>query len=190
MPQECGCINVLGFEEGKWEVNAIGCLPEEAPGPQQCNRLWEEYHTPAVVRLHCIAVRDHAIRMAERLRSQGTSVNFAILEAAALLHDLCRTEKDHEKKAAEVLRKHGWLRLASIVLQHHDRAPDAGFNETDILYLADKYIKGTVCVSLQQRFEESLKKCKNPEAKLAHEMRYRQAIEIENKFLQLAKTKQ
>ncbi len=186
LDQPYGCINVLTYEEGNWRGNAIGILPNASPDPDTCYQLWKEYQTPLEVQQHCIAVRDQALRMAYSMSSQGVMVHIDILEAAALLHDLCRAEKEHEKKAAEVLREHGWLRLASIVARHHDRVPEDGFDEGDILYLADKYIQGTTCVSLKQRFEESKKKCKDVNAMDVHDKRFRQAIESEKKFLQLA----
>jgi HD superfamily phosphohydrolase YqeK len=65
-------------------------MPRPVPDAEQCRALWDEYHTPSNVRLHCALVRDVAVRLGADLQERGQTVDLAVVEAAALLHDWLR----------------------------------------------------------------------------------------------------
>ena len=120
--QPWGGITAVEEKDGRFDVLSVGLRPA-LPDEAEIRALYEKYHTPEPVILHCRAVAERAARLAE-----GTDANPALLHTAALLHDLCRTEgKAHPQRAAAVLDAAGWPRMAEIVGQHHDlrEAPSA-----------------------------------------------------------------
>ena len=48
-------------------------------------------------------------------------------------------------------------------------------DEAAVVYLADKLVQGDRTVTLKERFTASGEKCKTPEARVAHERRFRTA---------------
>jgi len=64
--------------------------PRPIPTAAECLALWDQYHTPGNVRLHCAKVRDVAVYLGGRLNDGGERVDLALTEAGALLHDWLR----------------------------------------------------------------------------------------------------
>lgn len=94
---------------------------EKYPDERERRALLDVMGTPEPVRAHCRAVLERAAILAGR---SPEPVDWALLEGACLLHDLCRTQgRDHPRRAAEVLSEAGWPELAEIVRQHHDLGP-------------------------------------------------------------------
>lgn len=174
LPQPYGCVNVLGYEDGRFTVWAAGADPLAVPEPEERASLLEEWNTPEPVRAHCAAVRETALELAEGL----AGIDTAMLSASAELHDLCRTEPDHARAGAEALSRRGYLRLARIAACHHDCPTDGPMDEEKLLFLADKLVRGDRRVTLEERFAASEKKCGTPEALAALERRKHAAASI------------
>ena len=106
--------------------------------------------------------------------------------AAAKLHDICRSEgKDDPGKAAKILAKAGYKELAQIVAVHQDlteNMPDALAEEAELLYLADKLLKGASPVTLEERFRQSKEKCKDEAAIMAWQKSYDMARRLSEKY--------
>ena len=111
-----------------------------------------------------------------------------LVRAAGLVHDMCRTQPQHARAAAEALRTLGYLRLAQAVESHHDAPDSAGVGAGKLLFLADKLVSGDREATLSERFELSLKKCTTPEALAAHEKRRQAALAIYDEFLKTARS--
>ena len=107
--------------------------------------------------------------------------NRSLLSAAALLHDICRTEPNHAFAGAQKLRDLGYPEIADIVAVHHDWSGEP-FDESALLYLADKYMQGDQRVTLEERFERSRAKCHTEQALCAHDRRYRLALEAQQQY--------
>ncbi len=60
------------------------------PSPAQIIALYEEFHTPKHVRMHCGMVEYAALLLGKRFIEKGITVNLELLKAAALLHDFVR----------------------------------------------------------------------------------------------------
>lgn len=179
LPQPWGSVNTVQVTAFGCQVCAIGQKPGVVPGPVECGFLMEQCHTPPAVRLHCQAVAKETLRLAA---ASGQTVDHKLLECAALLHDLARTEgPSHPEKGAAILRKAGYPQLAAIVAQHHDLEPDAP-PEAELLYLADKLIQGTKPAPLKARFEASKAKCTTAEAIAVWEKRYQTALSLWKKY--------
>lgn len=149
--------------------------------------LWDKYGTPDEIREHCKAVCVAATYYAERMGN----VNQELVEDAALLHDIVRHRKGHETAGAAILAEEGYPDIAWIVARHSD-FPDREWSEplaaeTALVYLADKQMKGTQMVSIEERFEASRQKIMlqedREEALKIHEARYLQAKKLSKLFL-------
>lgn len=176
------------------QVLELGRMPEDAPSMKECERIWDRYQTPEAVRDHCRAVEQRAACLAQALLDAGQPVDPALVQAAALLHDVARTEKDHPAAGARILVREGYPRIASIILRHHDweRGEEGKEDlEAAIVYLADKQIQGTRPVSLAERFAKSRSRCEKQEdaaeALAALEKRHQQAQSIEDALMKKIK---
>ena len=116
-----------------------------------------------------------------QVAAHGVRLNRSLLSAAALLHDICRTEPNHAFAGAQKLRDLGYPEIADIVAVHHDWS-GGPFDESALLYLADKYMQGDQRVTLEERFERSRAKCHTEQALCAHDCRYRLALEAQQQY--------
>lgn len=132
-------------------------LPSEA----ESRALMEAIQTlPETVAAHCRTVAAAARRLAEALVQAGTAVDVALVDRAALLHDIARTSRDHAAAGARLLERHGFARLAPLVAQHMDLEVDraAPLDEAQIVFLADKLAAGDRLVDLEERFDRKMAK--------------------------------
>ena len=107
---------------------------------------------------------------------------------ACLLHDLCRAEKEHARVSAEAIRKEGYPAIAALVAGHHEaayseREAQGPLTEAEILFYADKRVQEDVLVSVEERFRESRKKCRSPEACAKHDAMLAKTLKIEEKII-------
>lgn len=172
-----GSITEAVFDGGKFMIKRFGVKPEPAPGPREIQSLFERYGTPESVQEHGYKVAEKAMELAGE-----TAINERILATSCILHDLCRPDgRSHPRLAAEALKKAGYTELSACVRQHHDLEPDAGAEE-ELLYLADKMIRGIDEISLEERFEKSRAKCGNAEALASWTRRYEDAKRLMIKY--------
>lgn len=149
------------------------------PSEREVERMLREMDTPPEVRAHCEAVAAQAAVLAARV---NVPVDLELLRTACVLHDMARASgQNHAALAGQYLRKAGYPFLAEIVAQHHDLTGQAPI-EAELLYLADKLVKGTQVVSLDERFARSKNKCRTPEAAENWARRYRDAIRIAEQY--------
>lgn len=183
--------------ENKLCVEELGCMPQEIPDDAVCLAMWDHYHTPDKIRIHCQAVCRKADELAAKLLKGGSRLNTALVHSAALLHDIARAEPDHALTGSSWIRREGYPRVAEIVRQHHDLAfriteqtKELEYDqlETAVVYLADKYINGTLSVTLEERFEASRRRLEAKgaadEAFSAHSRRFCEAKAIEHMLKQ------
>ena len=181
LPQPYGCINELEIGNGVIALTHIGLMPDSAPSPEECLRLLEKYHTPDPVIGHGQCVAAQAETLAEKLAEAGVSLDIPLIRAAALLHDIARSQPHHAETGAQWVCQAGYLQAANIIRQHHELVSFAAgqIDEAAVVFLADKYIQGTDTVSLARRFAESRHKCPDTSALIAHQRRWEQAKEVE-----------
>ncbi|MDR3230903.1 MAG: NTP transferase domain-containing protein [Synergistaceae bacterium] len=129
-------------------------------------------------------VVSHQRRVAEVASRVGqlcgrASVDLDLLNAAAELHDILKTESAHAKKGADFLEENGFPEVAELVRVHTDLSPKATI-EAEILYLADKYVNGTEVHSLREREQRVRQRfADNREALETALYRMKVAIDIE-----------
>ena len=163
----------------RFDMDSHDALSPHIPDVQTCNVLLAQ--VPPQVAAHSRAVQRLALEMCDALAAHGVRLNRALLSAAALLHDICRTEPNHAFAGAQKLRDLGYPEIADIVVVHHDWN-GGPFDESALLYLADKYMQGDQRVTLEERFERSRAKCHTEQALCAHDRRYRLALEAQQQY--------
>lgn len=194
LPQPYGGINMIEVDStGRKIVKICGIMPEGAPDIRKCEQILDHYHTPETVREHCRAVCTKAVQIGRALNKAGCRLDLKLIQAASMLHDVARTETDHATEGAAILRREGYPKVAKIIEQHHDlevhhekeNAVEMP-TETEVVYLADKLIKGTKKVSFEERFAASRKRCEEQEdarsALAAHKRRYDEARKVKEKI--------
>lgn len=168
----------------------IGVRPEELLDEAEITRLYQKYETPAMVIRHMRKVAEVADQLMDGIQMSG--LNRVRVMKACLLHDLCRAEKQHARVSAEAIRKEGYPVIAALVAGHHEatyseREAQGSLTEAEILFYADKRVQEDKLVSVEERFRESRKKCRSPEACAQHDAMLVKTLKIEEKIRRLLK---
>lgn len=128
---------------------------------EQAYRILKEYGTPPHVIRHCEAVSEVAGKVADRLNSKGFSLDAELARTAGLLHDMARTEPDHQTVAADWLRERGYDSHADIIAVHMKYpgfSPAEKTNETDLVCLGDRVCIEGHYAGADARFDYIIKK--------------------------------
>lgn len=168
----------------------IGVRPEELLDAAEISRLYQKYETPKQVIRHMRKVAELANQLMDGIQMSG--LNRVRVMKACLLHDLCRAEKQHARVSAEAIRKEGYPVIATLVAGHHEatyseREAQGSLTEAEILFYADKRVQEDKLVSVEERFRESRKKCRSPEACAYHDQMRMKTLKIEEKIRRLLK---
>jgi molybdenum cofactor cytidylyltransferase len=161
-------------------------LKEEAiPTSAECRMLMQEIQTlPETVITHCRVVAAMAKTLTAAVNKAGGKLDSKLVYAAALVHDIARTEEPHAQRGARVLEEWGFPKPAKIVRVHLDIQvqDDEPINEAEIVYLADKLVSGHQPIDLEQRFQLKMKKYgQDPQMAAAIRLRWDNARRIKAK---------
>lgn len=170
--------------------DGIGVRPEEMLDTAEISLLYQKYETPPRVIRHMRKVAEVADQLMDGMQMPG--LNRVRVMRACLLHDLCRAEKQHARVSAEAIRKEGYPDIAALVAGHHEaayseREAQGPLTEAEILFYADKRVQEDKLVSVEERFRESRKKCRTPEACAQHDAMLAKTLKIEEKIRRLLK---
>ena len=133
----------------------------------------ERYQMLPHIREHCHMVSRVALALANELIKNGEQLNLAEIEAAALLHDITKTKsihsrENHAETGAHLLLSLGYERIAQIVNAHISvpaMDADGRVTEEEVVNYADKRVRHSSVVSLDQRFEDLVQRYgRNPES--------------------------
>ncbi|MBI4858214.1 MAG: NTP transferase domain-containing protein [Acetobacterium woodii] len=158
---------------------------QNTPNPNECEALLDIFQTPAKVRKHSQKVKEVALKIATQLTDMGVEIDTDSLAAAALLHDIVKTEKYHPEKGALILKKMGYEKIGNMILTHMDIEVENNdpISEREILYLADKLVQEDQFVKLSIRKAEIQEKFRyQPEALEKINKRYQDAEMIIEKI--------
>ncbi len=125
------------------------------PDEQACLALLHAFGTPDHVIAHCKAVAAKADQIGAALVAGGYSLDLGLIHAGALLHDIARTEPNHEFAGAQYVEKAGCHpKVAEIVGMHMDLPESETHEITEkvVVYLADKLVEEDKEVSLKERY--------------------------------------
>ncbi|MDR2770967.1 MAG: TIGR03960 family B12-binding radical SAM protein [Clostridiales Family XIII bacterium] len=129
------------------------------PTKEDCLSLLKDFGTPEHVIRHCLTVSEVARRIGAALAEAGFALDLDLIAAAGLLHDIARTEAQHARVGAELLRKQGYARIADIVSRHMEHSfPETleAVTELDAVCLGDRVIRENVCVGFELRMADVL----------------------------------
>lgn len=157
------------YYDGTFRLGRLNLLPGPALGRQACLALLEAAGLPENVLEHCKAVAELALEIAGELEAAGAECDRQLTESAALLHDIARLSPDHAALGARWLEALGYPAQAGIIRQHHESPPEP--LEAAVVSLADKCVSGSRRVNLEERFQLSLSKCADEQARQAHARR-------------------
>ena len=97
------------------------------------------------------------------LKQKGYLFNIHQIACAGLLHDIAKGRPDHAKAGAEIVFQHlNCPKIAEIVSCHMELGDRdiTVLDEVAIVYLADKLVRGTKVVTLEERLQATLEKFK------------------------------
>ena len=178
-------LSVLEEENGELRVREIGLSPRPEITDELCLAMLRASGADDALIAHCRAVAALADELCAKLTEKEILFDSEAVHAAALLHDIAKGEHDHAAAGGLWLKELEYPALAEIVRQHTEPDSDA-FNEAGLVFLADKLVRGSERVALEERFGASLAKCKTPEACAAHARRFALARSLKDKIDRLA----
>jgi uncharacterized protein len=166
------------------------------PTRDDCFRLMGQYGMLSHIVDHSIEVAKIALFLSVELNKRGQKIDLHLVEAAALLHDLTKTEglktkEDHAQTGSEVLKGMGFERVGEVVAEHIqllNKKDPSSVSEEEVVNYADKRVQHDRIVSLEERFIDLKERYgKNPRAFEQLEQLKRDTFEIENKIFSILK---
>ena len=158
---------------------------EGLPDAARCLGLLRDAGLPPQVVAHSRAVAAVAVALTARLNRCELHLNARLVEAAALLHDIARTEPGHAAAGARLLSDLGYRRVAAVTALHMDPQDELEAHgqilpdEAEILYLADKLVAGARVVALDERLTARLADLRTEPEGAAHaRARLERALEL------------
>lgn len=132
------------------------------PTPDECRQIFRETGVGDQVKEHCRIVAVIAKELTDWLNKAGAGLDKDLILAGAMLHDVTRSEPDHARTGARLLESRGYPLVAAVVGVHMDIEVDEShpLTEAEVVYLADKMVKGRNIVSVKDRFAAALNKYK------------------------------
>lgn len=128
----------------------------DVPTDLECDAILDDIcRVPPDVRAHCRKVAEVAALIGRSLAEAGRKVDLEAIRAAAMLHDLARQLPGHATEGGKLLGTMGFDRIGAIVAAHTD-LPDSDpppSLESKVVFLADKLVKGTTLVAVEQRYD-------------------------------------
>ena len=129
------------------------------PSPPQCFQLIASHKMLDNIKAHSLVVARIAEFITMELNDKGMQIPLDLVVAAALLHDIGKTQclntnKDHARLGAEICLQHDLHEIAPIVAQHvilERSFPDTELSAREVVYYADKRVNHDQIVSLQDR---------------------------------------
>lgn len=132
------------------------------PTREDCLKLMFRYGMLENIMDHSLEVARVALALSNELNRKGQKIDIALVEAAALLHDLTKTEclkskEDHALTGARLLRDIGCERVGEVIGEHirlSQKTDTAQISEEEVVNYADKRVRHDRIVSLEERFED------------------------------------
>ncbi len=150
-----------------------------SPSPSTCRRLLAAHEVPAHIRRHSAQVARVARRFAEALHARGEPLDVALVEAAALLHDIAKapclvSRLDHAAEGGRVLRELGLPAVAALVERHvhlGDWDPRGPVTGAELVNYADKRVLYEDVVGLGERFADLIERYSRGQAEFEERIR-------------------
>jgi molybdenum cofactor cytidylyltransferase len=150
-----GCLLDMDCPE-EYRALLMALAHHDAPDADECEAMLEAAATPEPTRRHCRAVAVAATGIARRLKEAGEPLDAELVQAAALAHDIAKGQPAHAEAGAALLREFGFPAVAEVAARHQNLAFDGRVDESAVVYLADKLVRGEAWVGLEARFAPAL----------------------------------
>ena len=173
-----GSVTTLVYENDSLKAETIGASPVPPLTRVLCLRLLQTADACGRITDHCQAVAEEALRIAGCLERHGIRLDRNLIEQGALLHDIARATPGHARVGAQWLRELGYGAAAALT-ERHEELEFSRIDEAAVVFIADKCIRETGWVSLEERFARSAEKCGNDDAVQAHGRKYHIAKNIQ-----------
>jgi len=143
---------------------------------------------------HSIEVARVALFLSVELNRKGQKIDLSLVEAAALLHDLTKTEclrtkEDHAQTGSKLLKEMGYERIGDVVAEHIHLSKEMDplrISEEEVVNYADKRVKHDQIVSLDERFNDLKERYGQSQRALEHLEGLKQAtFKIEKKIFSI-----
>ncbi|MBQ8830002.1 MAG: NTP transferase domain-containing protein [Oscillospiraceae bacterium] len=161
VPVEAGDIDSNRDADFKHEFDKLAAVGKKRLGLSEelCVKILKDAGTPSHIAAHCMAVGSLSKHIAKKLIKCGYFLDAQLCFSAGALHDIKRLEKMHAEAGADYLRTLGYDAVANIV-SHHMTAENlsADFNETTVVFLADKLMREREFVTPDVRYAPALEK--------------------------------
>jgi len=144
---------ILRDMDVKEDYEALILLPQTL-NSAECMEILTYYHVSDEVIAHSEKVAETVASIINRLTPFGVGLDKDSLNAAALLHDIARHEKNHAVVGANIIADLGYSEIADMILTHMslELNGNEALSEKEVLYLADKLVEGDQQISLERRF--------------------------------------
>lgn len=130
---------------------------QHIPTMHECFALWNHVLLPEHIRRHSFKVADIASKLVEALETPPTVEFKQKVIAGALLHDIAKGSPDHAKKGADLIARQGFDSLSHIIASHSRlTVQDGNITESELVFLADKFVQGAHIVPFKRRYEEKM----------------------------------
>lgn len=97
-------------------------MSERLPSKEQAIALLKDSGCSDYVISHCIAVAELSLEIANKLQNKGLTINLALVEAGALLHDVGRSKThtvDHAVVGAQIAKSLGLPESIIKIIKRH-----------------------------------------------------------------------
>jgi putative nucleotidyltransferase with HDIG domain len=136
------------------------------PSKKDCYRLMCEMGMLDNIVAHCMQVCRVATLLTKNVLVQGVQLNFDLIQASALLHDITKTrsiktQENHAETGGQFLTERGYPEVGNIVRQHVrlDEYPNPlTLGEAQIINYSDKRVLHEEIVPLDKRLDYILAK--------------------------------
>ena len=174
-------VTPLVFDGDGFAVEAVGISPHPALTDAVCLALLRAAGADEKLMAHCRAVAEQAVRLCDAVHQKGLSLDRELIWRAALLHDLAKGRPHHPALGALWLAELGYPDEAALVRQHNE--PEApGLTEAAIVFLADKTVRGSGTVTIEDRFAATRERCRTEDARAAHSRRLNTALALKKEL--------
>lgn len=152
----------------------------DIPTDAECAVISSSFGSPRAAR-HGLVVAEIATFLTMALQTKGLGLNLDLVCAGAQLHDIAKGQPQHAEAGAEILRTLGFPRVAAVVAAHTEpEAEYPPFDESAIVFLADKLVSGESYVGLEKRFGQTMARFENdPEALAVAQRRLAKAKSVQ-----------
>lgn len=129
---------------------------QSIPSLEECYAIWNTVKLPEHTRRHSIAVADVARIMLKGIPA-ATQLFSRTVIAGAMLHDIAKGQPKHASAGAKIIAELGFPALAACIANHsHMTAQKGAITETELVFLADKFVIETNRCKLEHRYKQKM----------------------------------